>query len=345
MAEEKDAIQRMREQMANENKAFETQQQTINEDPGKKTEPVIETKIVDDKKLPSTEGEISTEQDEKKSSIDEDSVLKFLSEKRGMTFSSVDDIFKKEEPESPFANEEIAKINKFAKETGRGIDDYFKLNEDLETKDDITILREAYLSNGGLSSDFEIEYDLDLQELSEEDGYTEAEIKTSKREIHKRNLRVQKEAKEVRNSLNELKTKLNQPIDGFKKPVDTNAGLEHWKNGVSEAAQNFDLGIEGYEYTADPKELTERYSTLESILDSFRDEKGVFNHSAMIKSFEISKNIESIVNAREKQAAAKAEEALIKKMENPGETSIKISGGENADPEEQAMRKKLLGKR
>lgn len=283
------------------------------------------------------------QQQEAKPEINDDLVLGYLRENRGIEADSIEDVFKPKEPVNQFANEEIAKINKFISDTGRDVQDYYSMNEDISEKSDTEILRAEYLRKGGSKEDFDVEYDLDLTPLSEDDGYSADEVSRRNRAIKKRDLRIKKEAQDGRSSINELKEKLSQPIEGFSKPGEKERqGAENWKNGVSEALKDFDLGIEGFKYESSPEELTERYSNIESLLNDFKGQDGNLNHKQLIKTLEIGKNIESILKVIKQQGVNSGTEDVIKKLENPGNTTPK-EGGSQMSAEEARMRKKLLG--
>lgn len=273
--------------------------------------------------------------------LNDDVVLKYLSERQGKQISSFDDMFKDDEPKISFANEDVAKINKFVSETGRSPHEYFKINEDLSSKSDVDILRESYLEKGGSEEDFKIQYDLDISPLSEDDGYTSEDVNSRNREIKKRDLRIKEQAKSERAKISELHEKLSQPIEGFVKPEEVNQkGKEHWKASVTEAVKDLDLGIEGFKYEANPKELIERYSSIESIMDRFKDETGNFSYKKMIKSFETIENLDSILKVVASQSENVGTEKVIREIERPSGEQFK-GGGSQMDPEEAKMRQRL----
>lgn len=280
--------------------------------------------------------------EQKAPEYNEEGVLNFLSERQGTKFDSLDSVFKKPEPTNSFANEDVAKINKFVSETGRSPQEYYKMNRDINDVSDTDILRENYLENGGTEADFEIEYNLDLQPISEDDGYTAQEVASRDREIRKRDINLKKEATAARGKFDELKNKLSQPIEGFIKPEDKqNKGRENWSAQVSEAVQGFDLGIEGYKHESTPEELTERYSSIESVMDSFKNEKGEFQFKKMIRAFEVAKNIDSILKVTGQQSANSATEKIIEGMERPNSSQNEQQHVSDKDAEKEAIKAKL----
>lgn len=330
----------IQERIAADNKEFENQQSEMNNNSTNNTEvnQNASTEVVIENNNSTTQQSQVTEQ---KVELNDELVLGYLRENRGIEGNSFDEIFKKEEPKNVFVNEEVAKINKFIEETGRGVNDFFKLNEDLDSKSDVEILREEYLKSGGSNDTFDYKYDLDLQPLSEEDGYSKLEVDSRAREIKKRDLLIKEEANKARGKLNELKNKLSQPIEGYQKPGEKEQkGIEGWKTGVEQAIQGFDLGIEGYKYETPSNELAERYSNVESILDSFKKD-GQFDFKQMIRSLEIARNFESIAKVIQQNSSNAGVESTIKQLENPGIAQAK-PGGAAMDAEEVQLRQNLL---
>ena len=75
--------------------------------------------------------------------LTDEKVLKFLGNRYGREITSFDDLVTEREvtPEMP---EDVAAYLNYKKETGRGIDDYVRLNRDFDSMDDDSLLREYY---------------------------------------------------------------------------------------------------------------------------------------------------------------------------------------------------------
>jgi len=89
---------------------------------------------------------------------DEESIKKFFASK-GRTVEKLDDLFiEKIKEVNPYAdvNEELQQILKFNKETGRGVSDYFKLQENIDEKPlvDVAIAKAAKEAGGDFSEEY-----------------------------------------------------------------------------------------------------------------------------------------------------------------------------------------------
>ena len=110
--------------------------------------------------------------------LSEEKVLKFLGNRYGREITSFDDLVKEKEltPEMP---EDVAAYLKYKKETGRGIDDYVRLNRDFGSMNENSLLREYYkATEDGLDND---DIDIMMEEFSyDEELDDESEVKKKK---------------------------------------------------------------------------------------------------------------------------------------------------------------------
>ena len=77
--------------------------------------------------------------------LSEDKVLKYLANRYGREISSFDDLVQ-EKQESEDIPEDVSAYLKYKKETGRGFEDYVRLNKDFTSMDENALLREYYTS-------------------------------------------------------------------------------------------------------------------------------------------------------------------------------------------------------
>ena len=102
--------------------------------------------------------ETVTQQEEVETSTEapQEDIISYLKNKHNKEITSVDELFQKRE-EEPLP-EDVASYLKYKKDTGRGFEDYVKLNRDFENYDSDTLLRE-YLT--------ETEEGLDKEDIDE----------------------------------------------------------------------------------------------------------------------------------------------------------------------------------
>lgn len=116
------------------------------------------------------------EEEEEEEELSEEKVVSFLKKKYGQEINSLEDLKPgaREENDIP---EDVAAFLKYKKETGRGFEDYIKVNRDFDKEDPNKLLKEYYSqTESGLDDD---EIDFLLERFSyDEDVDSESEIKS-----------------------------------------------------------------------------------------------------------------------------------------------------------------------
>lgn len=160
-AEEKSVAEREEDLLK---KAGQAQEETTVET----TEIPAETPSVSaETKVETTAEEKKEEKVEDKPSLTEEEVLSFIGNRYGEEVSSLDDLTSKRE-NSPEIPEEIVNYLNYKKETGRGLEDFIRLNKDVNSMDEDQLLFEFWKQQKPhLDSD-----DVDF-ELSERFAYDE----------------------------------------------------------------------------------------------------------------------------------------------------------------------------
>jgi hypothetical protein len=119
-----------------------------------------------------------TEQKQEAVSMSEESVLQFLQKQFPDAFAevkSLKELSKKEELAEP-----VKAFNKFNKETGRGLKDFYNSQKDWSNEDPVNTLKEYYkLTNEGLS-DEDVETQIELINPSDDDEYLSDDEKKRK---------------------------------------------------------------------------------------------------------------------------------------------------------------------
>lgn len=135
--------------------------------------------------------------------LSEDKVLDFLDKKYGRKLSSVEDLFAPQKEELP---EDVSAFLNFKKETGRGLNDFVKINSDLDSLNPDQLLKEYYSQK---------ESDLDSEEIDYliADKFSYDEDLDDEKEIKKKQIEKKKELAKAKKFLEEQKQKYKAPLE------------------------------------------------------------------------------------------------------------------------------------
>lgn len=135
--------------------------------------------------------------------LSEDKVLDFLDKKYGKKLSSVEDLFAPQKEELP---EDVSAFLNFKKETGRGLNDFIKINTDLDSMNPDQLLREYYSQK---------ESDLDAEEIEYliADKFSYDEDLDDEKDIKKKQIEKKKELAKAKKFLEEQKQKYKAPLE------------------------------------------------------------------------------------------------------------------------------------
>jgi hypothetical protein len=134
----------------------------------------------------------------------EDEVLSYIGKRYGKEINSIDELVSTREESEPLP-EDVAAYLKYKKETGRGFNDFAKLQKDYSDLSPDALLREYYtITEEGLDSD-------DITSLLEEFDYSEETHEPS--EIKKLKLAKKKEIAKAKKFLREQQDLYKQPLE------------------------------------------------------------------------------------------------------------------------------------
>ena len=174
---------------------------------------------VEEKLLKNHENEISTDAVEKEPveqvveqdstvespTIKDEDVLSYIKNRYNKDISSVDDLFSEREQSNDLP-EEVSKYLDYKKNTGRGFEDFVKVNKQYDDLDDDQVLAEYYSLT---ESDLDKE---DIHYLMEEKFSFDEDIDDEK-DIKKKNIAKKRELSKAKTYLNELKEKYRTPLE------------------------------------------------------------------------------------------------------------------------------------
>lgn len=142
--------------------------------------------------------------------LKEEDVLSFIGKRFGKEIKSLDELAQ-ERQESEVLPEDVAAYLKYKKETGRGIKDFMKVNEDFESKDPDSLLAEYYAST---------QEDLDSEDiaflLKEQFGYDEELDEES--DVKRKKLAKKKELAKAKKYFEEQREKYKAPLESSGMP-------------------------------------------------------------------------------------------------------------------------------
>lgn len=140
---------------------------------------------------------------------DED-VLSYIKNKYGREASSIDDLFSKNESREELP-EDVAAYYKYKQETGRGIEDFVKLNRNFDDMDPNELLAEYYLQT---------EEDLDKEDIlyMMEDKFDYDEDLDDPKEIKSKEIAKKKELAKAKKFFDQYK-------ESYKTPIESRGGL------------------------------------------------------------------------------------------------------------------------
>ena len=273
--------------------------------------------------------------EDKPSGLSEDEVRSFLSERYGREISSLDELAEAREQELP---EDVAAYYKYRQETGRGLEDFVKLNRNLDESDGDKLLRDYLLeTEDGLDAE---DVDILLEEYKyDEDLDDEGDIKKAK-------LAKKKAIAKAKRHFEEEKEKYKAPLES--RGVDSLEGSEEYqeyKQYVEQAKtyqeeqkrrkewfddktnEVFSEQFKGFEFNLDDKsyvytpgdrtELKKLQQTPEAWLNKYLDDKGLVKDAAGYhKSLSVAMNPEKFARFFFEQGKAEAVDDVMRKTKN-----------------------------
>ena len=214
----------------------ETEQESIEV---KAVEPETEVEVKEE----NTQAEVPVEevveeqppQLEAQPELNEDEVLSYIGKRYGKEINSIDELVSKREDSEPLPND-VAAYLKYKKETGRGFEDYAKLQKDFSDLSPDALLREYYtITEEGLDPD-------DINDMLEE--FTIDEEIHESTDIKKLKLAKKKEIAKAKKFLREQQEQYKQPLESRERSApESNDELIEYRQYLetAQANQNEDL--------------------------------------------------------------------------------------------------------
>lgn len=300
------------------------------------------TQQVEQELLEKHEAEVSGEQPEETTveepaGLSEDDVRSFLSERYGRKITSLDELNEAREaaPELP---EDVAAYYKYKQETGRGLEDFIRVNRNLEEADGDSLLKEYLLiTEDGLDAE-DVEMMMDDYKY-DEDLDDEADVKKAK-------LAKKKAIAKAKKYFAEQKEKYQAPLESRGAgSLEDSEEYQSYKQYVEQAKtyqeeqkrrkewfdektnEVFSDGFKGFEFSIDDKsyvytpgdrtELKKLQQTPEAWLNKYLDDKGLVKDAAGYhKSLAVAMNPEKFAQFFYEQGQANAVDDVMRKTKN-----------------------------
>ena len=229
--------------------------------------------------------------------LGEDDVLSFIRERYNKEINSVDDLFAQREQNDELP-EDVSAFLKYKKETGRGFDDFMKIQRNYDEMSPDQLLREYYSATEEDLDSEDIDYLMNEKFSYDQDLDDESEIK-------QKNIAKKRELAKAKKHLDGLKEQYKVPIESKGSPVPQEdvEGYNAYKEYVSQSKtveeenkkrseyfqikteEVFNNEFKGFEFSindqkilfnpGDLKELKTVQSNVNNFISKYLDDKGL----------------------------------------------------------------------
>ena len=176
------------------------------------------------------------------SELNDENVLSYIKDRYNKDINSVDELFAEKEANEPLP-EDVSAYLKYKKETGRGIEDFYRLQKDYTDMDENSVLANYYASTEeGLD-------EIDIQDIIEDKFDFDEEIDDPK-DIKKIKLAKKRELAKAKKFLNEQKDKYKVPLESSRDGLsaDQQENLNAYKSYIDESKTTEETQKRKYDY-------------------------------------------------------------------------------------------------
>lgn len=263
-------------------------------------------------------------------SIEEKELFNYLTDKAGREIKSFEDFNPKtiekevEKIITPELDPEVESFNKFKKDTGRGIEDFYKTQQDWSSENEDTILREYLrneypeLNDSQLSILIEDEYEIPAQLDSEE--HEADELARNRKEIERAKIKKTLGVSKAKKFLEEQKQTYLSPIEAKQKAMEEQIqqGREVWSQRSKEAMSNVkNLEFDDFSYSyKDVDNFAESASSYEGLLNRYKNEQGELDQRKLYTTLLKGEQAESILKDYKNHVEVSVKQAQLGKKAN-----------------------------
>jgi len=296
------------------------------------TEPKVEEKV-------EVKEEVQVQQETPSSELNDEDVLTYIKNRYDRDINSVDDLFAQKEANEELP-EDVSIYLKYKKETGRGIEDFYRLQKDYTTMEDDQVLADYYANiEDGLDS-------FDIQDLLEDKFSFDNDLDDPK-DIKKRKLAKKRELAKAKKYFNDQKDKYKVPLessgnglsDKDRERLDAYTSYIDESKTVQEAQKKkydwflqktdevFNTEFKGFEFNVGEKNFTYKpgdateiknvQSDVNNFVGKYMDDKGLIKDAkGYHKALSIAMNPEKYAKFFYEQGMADAVDNVSKKSKN-----------------------------
>lgn len=298
-----------------------------------------------------TEGVSGEEQSTPQSSFGDEDVLSYLKSKYNKEANSLDDLFAPVEPQKELLPEDVEAFYRFKKETGRGLEDFYRVNQDFSNEKPERLLATYFKEMNPELDDEDIQY-----EMSDRFGYDED--MDDERDIKKKKLAFKKELTKATKYFEDQKEKYRAPLESIGTSSissEDQEALRSYKEYTSQlSAQQqeqakkseffvqktnelFSNEFEGFKFGIGDKDLSWKPSNAEDLKNkqmdiskffgNFVDDKGYIKDAkAYHKTIAVAMNPDSFAKFFYEQGKADAIDQSAKQSKNIDMGSVRTTG-------------------
>lgn len=199
---------------------------------------------------PQEQEDIQPQGEAQELSIKDEDVLSYIGKRYDREINSLDELFEQRNANEELP-EDVSAFLKYKKETGRGINDFIKINKDYNDVDDDQLLRDYYLDQNK---------DLDLEDVQFEieDRFHYDEDLDEEREIRLKKVAKKKELAKARDYFNQLKEQYKVPLEsreGFASDMDMEEFNAYKKQKEAATANDQELAKRAQYFSSKTGEL------------------------------------------------------------------------------------------
>jgi DNA-binding transcriptional MerR regulator len=294
--------------------------------------------IKDTTKVEETSEEYTTPV-EKTAELSEEDVLSYIGKRYGREINSLDELNQARE-ETEKLPEDVASYFKYKKETGRGIEDYVKLQKDFSSMNPDDLLREYITITEGegldsedidsLMEDYESDEELDDESVVKKTKLAKKRTIAKAKKFFNEQKELYKHPLESRPGVNsesdneEFKA-YKQYLESAKTTQEENETKKDWF--TKKTNEVFDGEFKGFEFTindkqisfspGDPQTLKKNQDTPMNFINKYLDENGLVKNAAGYhRSLAIAMNPDKFANFFYEQGKSEATEDVMRKTKN-----------------------------
>ena len=271
--------------------------------------------------------------------LSDDDVISYIKKRYNKDINSVDELFAEKEANSELP-EDVSAYLKYKQETGRGINDFYNLQKDIDDMDDNAVLANYYESTEeGLDSD-------DIQDIIE-DKFSYDEDLDDEKDIRKIKLAKKRELSKAKKFLNEQKDKYKIPlessgdglsedqqenIDAYKKYMEESKSVaevntKRYNSFLDKTESVFNNEFKGFEFSVgdknisfkpgDAQELKNVQSDVNNFVNKFMDKDGLIaDPVGYHKAFSVAMNPDKFAKHFYEQGVAATVDNVSRKSKN-----------------------------